>query len=135
MNEEAASLLDQLLTPRPPVLLIVSSSPATISFATSILRGCLVVDVSSVEAAKVALASGRFGFVLLDFQADEDLQEVRSTTQRLRIRPKIIHLFVPTLETIKNALVDTSKRDVFRSNHPIRRFVLLSPSFQSGDEC
>ena len=133
MNEDAASLVKQLLAPRPPILLIVSSSPATIAFASSIIRGCLVVDVGSVEAAKVALASSRFGFVLMDLQADEDLQEIRSMTQRLPIRPKIIHLFVPTLVTIKNALVDSSKRDVFRLTHPIRRCVPLHLSFQSGD--
>lgn len=132
MNEEAASLRQQLLTPRPPWILIVSSSPATISFASSILQGCVIVDVGSVEAAQVALASsGVFSprFVLLDFQADDDLQKIRSMTQRLPNPPKIVHLFVPTLETIKNALVDSSKRDVFRSNHPIRRSANLPTVF------
>ncbi|KAL7411025.1 hypothetical protein BDY24DRAFT_371574 [Mrakia frigida] len=137
MNEEAASLRQQLLTPRPPWILIVSSSPATISFASSILQGCVIVDVGSVEAAQVALASsGVFSprFVLLDFQADDDLQKIRSMTQRLPNPPKIVHLFVPTLETIKNALVDSSKRDVFRSNHPIRRrrLVQLLIDLKSG---
>ena len=126
MNAEAATLTRTLLSPTPPTVLIVSSSAATVTFANTILRGCTIVSVPDLSGARVALSSSRFGFVLLDLKADDDLAEVRDQTSRLPVRPWIVHLLTPTLETMKTALLDAaSKKDVYRSNHPIRRKKLV----------
>ena len=126
MDAEAASLSAQLVKPSPPKVLIVSSSKATISFVKSILRGASITALPTIEAAKEFLWLTPTNFVLCDYQDDEELREIRDAAQEHdHPRPTIIHLFVPTPETMKTVLLDSTKKNVYRCNHPIRRRRLI----------
>jgi len=114
---EVEQLKAGLMIPRPPRLLVCSTSDATLAFLSAMFVGFYVTPVSSIQEAKAKLEAQRsaptpLDFFILDDQSEkhvEDLLRFIHTPESFALREtKLIHLYTPTTSRTGHAVFGTS---------------------------
>ncbi|CAL1696704.1 unnamed protein product [Somion occarium] len=133
--QEIEALHAQLVTPRPPHVLIISESSPTVSLLHTMLNDFSVASVPSREQAETYLfnaqsSSSQLDFVIFDSQsengADELSRYLHSIPSDNFKATKLIHLYTPTTDTLTGHTTFRSDSPfVVRMTKPPRRARLL----------
>jgi len=131
VQEDMQRLKELLLKPKPLRIFISSPSDATISLLRYMLDGFFVSSFSSTEEMETQLqlsTSQRetVDFVFADEQSEEKVTQVATMMQSSTSKPRLIHLFTPTSQTIsRQGAFDGSKPGIIRMTKPPRRSRVL----------
>lgn len=125
----------QLLSPRPPRVLVSSSSAATRSLLSNMLSGFFVASVASLEEAYTHLRATppvhtSLDFIILDDQSEAHAEAlahfVRTVHGGAIAGAQIVHLYTPTTDRLSGlASFNTITAGVTKMTKPPRQARLL----------
>ncbi|THU88468.1 hypothetical protein K435DRAFT_830560 [Dendrothele bispora CBS 962.96] len=127
------NLKSDLMKPRSPRVLVISSSNVTLTLFNNMLSGFHVATVSALADALVHLqgrsnnVSPILDFIILDDQSEANASELAKLTQQhssLR-EAKIIHLYTPTTSLSGKSIFGSSTPGIVKMTKPPRKGRLL----------
>ncbi|KAF9258589.1 dual-domain HisK/Mak2 protein kinase [Marasmius fiardii PR-910] len=123
-----------IMKPRPPHILVCSSSTTTLTLFSHMFSGFYVKLVSSTQDTEtyirsLAEPSTPLDFVVLDHQSESHADNLAQLLQSLNYpslqETKIIHLYTPTTSLSGRAIFGTSTTGVMKMTKPPRKAKIL----------